>query len=51
MALQVEARHVGKVTVVKCAGRIVAGDESEHLHKEFGKLCRNTSISCCTWAR
>ena len=38
MALQVEARHVGKVTVVKCAGRIVAGDESEHLHKEFGKL-------------
>ena len=38
MALQVEARHVGKVTVMKCAGRIVAGDESEHLHKEFGKL-------------
>src|ERR1700693_3962384 len=38
MALQVEARHVGKVTVMKCAGRIVAGDESEHLHQEFGKL-------------
>ena len=38
MALQVESRHVGKVTVMKCAGRIVAGDESEHLHQEFGKL-------------
>jgi anti-sigma B factor antagonist len=38
MALQVESRHVGKVTVMKCAGRIVAGHESEHLHSEFSKL-------------
>ena len=38
MALQVEARQVGKVTVLKCSGRIVAGEESEHLHQQISKL-------------
>jgi anti-sigma B factor antagonist len=33
MPLQLDTRKVGKVTIVKCAGRVVAGHESEHLHQ------------------
>jgi anti-sigma B factor antagonist len=38
MALELAVRHVGKVAVIGCAGRIVAGDESEHLYQEIHKL-------------
>jgi anti-sigma B factor antagonist len=38
MALQVEVRRVGEITVVKCSGRIVAGQESESLHANVEKL-------------
>lgn len=38
MPLQVDARRVGKVTIVKCTGRIVAGQESDHLHREITEL-------------
>jgi anti-sigma B factor antagonist len=38
MALHMERRHVGKVTVVKCSGRIVAGLESEALHEHVSQL-------------
>jgi anti-sigma B factor antagonist len=37
MALQIETRHVGKVTVIKCAGRIVGGEESESLHEHVSR--------------
>ncbi len=35
MPLQLETRRVGKVTIVKCAGRVVAGNEVEQLQKEI----------------
>ncbi len=35
MPLQLEVRRVGKVTIVKCAGRIVAGDEVDRMQKEI----------------
>ncbi|MGI9103404.1 MAG: anti-sigma factor antagonist [Terriglobales bacterium] len=38
MPLQLESRQVGKVTVVKCAGRIVAGAESDELLARVQKL-------------
>jgi anti-anti-sigma factor len=38
MALQIETRHVGKVTVVRCSGRLVAGQESESLHEHISRL-------------
>ncbi len=38
MPLQVDARRVGKVTVIKCTGRIVAGQEAEHLSREVSAL-------------
>jgi anti-sigma B factor antagonist len=38
MALQIETRHVGKVTVISCAGRIVAGQESDALHEHVCRL-------------
>jgi anti-sigma B factor antagonist len=38
MALQLEVRQVGKVMLMKCAGRIVAGEESEQLHRHISKL-------------
>ena len=34
MPLQLETRRVGKVTILTCAGRIVAGAEVDQLHKE-----------------
>jgi anti-sigma B factor antagonist len=37
MALQIETRHVGKVTVVKCSGRIVGGEESESLREHVSR--------------
>ncbi len=36
--MQVDARRVGKVTILKCAGRIVAGHEADHLHREVTSL-------------
>lgn len=38
MALQLQTRHVGKVTIVKCGGRIVAGEECESLHEHVHAL-------------
>ncbi|MBZ5568563.1 MAG: anti-sigma factor antagonist [Acidobacteriia bacterium] len=38
MPLRLDARRVGKVTIVKCSGRIAAGQESDHLHRELTKL-------------
>ena len=37
MALEIETRHIGKVTVVKCSGRIVGGEESESLHEHVSR--------------
>ncbi len=38
MPLQIESRQVGKVTVFKCAGRIVAGEESDSLLEHVRRL-------------
>ncbi len=38
MSLQVDARRVGKVTVIKCTGRIVAGHDADHLGREVMSL-------------
>lgn len=38
MPLQIESRLVGKVTVVKCTGRIVAGAESDSLLEHVQRL-------------
>jgi anti-sigma B factor antagonist len=38
MRLQIETRQVGRVTVVKCAGRIVAGVESDSLLEHVQRL-------------
>ncbi len=38
MSLQIDSRQVGKVTVVKCAGRIVAGAECESLLNHIQRL-------------
>ena len=35
MPLQLETRRVGKVTILKCVGRLVAGGEVEQLQKEI----------------
>ena len=38
MPLRIESRQVGKVTIVKCAGRIVAGAESDSLLQYVQRL-------------
>lgn len=38
MPLQIESRQVGKVTILKCAGRIVAGAESDSLLQHVQRL-------------
>ncbi len=38
MPLLMDARRVGKVTIVKCSGKIVAGQEADHLHREITSL-------------
>lgn len=38
MPLEIESRRIGRVAVVKCNGRIVAGDESAALHDHVKKL-------------
>ncbi len=38
MQLQMETRRVGDIVVVKCAGRIVAGEEVESLQRKLGDL-------------
>ncbi len=38
MSLQIDSRQVGRVTVVKCAGRIVAGTECESLLNHIQRL-------------
>jgi len=50
MSLAIESRHVGSVYVVRCAGRIVSGDESKVLDealqrglREFTKIVLNVS--------
>ena len=41
MALTLESRQVGEVTVIKCKGRIVEGDESAPLVKQVTSLLSN----------
>ena len=41
MALTLESRQVGDVTVIKCSGRIVEGDESAPLEKQVTSLLPN----------
>jgi anti-sigma B factor antagonist len=36
--LSVETRHVGRVSVMRCRGRIIAGSESEWLHSQISQL-------------
>jgi anti-sigma B factor antagonist len=38
MRLSLETREVGRVTIVRCNGRIVSGDESESLHAHLSWL-------------
>lgn len=38
MLLSVETRHVGRVSVMRCKGRIVAGGESDWLHSQITQL-------------
>lgn len=41
MRLSLETRDIGRVTVVRCAGRIVSGDESESLRTHVAWLLRD----------
>jgi anti-sigma B factor antagonist len=41
MRLTLETRDIGRVTVVRCAGRIVSGDESESLRSHVAWLLRD----------
>ncbi len=43
MRLQIDSRVVGEVLVVKCGGRIVAGDETQALHDHMKKATLETS--------
>lgn len=43
MRLQIDSRFVGEVLVVKCSGRIVAGDEVQALHNHLKKAALETS--------
>ena len=38
MPLQIESRQVGKITIIKCTGRIVAGEESQLLLQRVQRL-------------
>jgi anti-sigma B factor antagonist len=38
MPLQIQSRQVGKITILKCAGRIVAGPESQSLLQHVQRL-------------
>jgi anti-sigma B factor antagonist len=42
MRLQIDSRVVGEVLVVKCSGRIVAGDETQALHDHVKNAVRET---------
>lgn len=39
MQLEMQARQVGRVTVVKCQGRIVAGAEAQALESRIAEIC------------
>jgi len=41
MPLSLDTRDVGRVTIVRCNGRIVAGNESESLHAHIAWLLRD----------
>ena len=41
MRLSLETREVGRVTIVRCKGRIVAGGENEALHAHVAHLLRD----------
>jgi anti-sigma B factor antagonist len=41
MALALVTREVGKVTIIQCSGRIVAGKETESLHTHLNWLLRD----------
>ncbi len=41
MALALQTREVGKVTIIECRGRIVAGTETESLHAHLNWLLRD----------
>jgi anti-anti-sigma factor len=41
MRLSLETREVGRVTIVRCNGRIVAGDENECLRSHIAWLLRD----------
>jgi anti-sigma B factor antagonist len=43
MPLQIDSRFVGEVLVVKCSGRIVAGDEAQALHDHLKRATLETS--------
>jgi anti-sigma B factor antagonist len=43
MSLSVESRACGKVYVIKCMGRIVAGDESQALETAFTRAVQNSN--------
>ena len=44
MPLSLQTRAVGQVTIVQCAGRIVAGGEAESLREHVGRLLQDHSI-------
>ena len=41
MALSLDTRQVGRVTIVRCNGRVVAGGESESLRTHVAWLLRD----------
>jgi len=49
MRLSLDTRQVGRVTIVRCNGRIVAGNESESLRAHVTWLLRDRRASCFTW--
>jgi anti-sigma B factor antagonist len=41
MRLRLETREVGRVTIVRCSGRIIAGPETESLHTHMAHVLRD----------
>ena len=39
MSLELQDRQLGRVVVVKAAGRVVAGTEAQHLESRVNQLC------------
>ena len=51
MPLALETRWVEEIAVVRCRGRIVAGEDVCALRAEVERLMRETRRIICTWKK